>query len=290
MLRLFNREAFLTPVGETPSNELLTEALLSVPVQGDTWWTSVLQNLERLRKVQEPNIQGLAESCKVLWIGDSGSKVYNRTAGKKSKSREPKTEISAAFPRVDLTMQGISGATPADLAEQIVRVSSTSGRWDVAVLSTFLNGVDGKKWKGEPLGLEGDFRRIGEVMRRFKRPLVIVGGSADVWHYDMAWDVTVEKMRGILGEMGIPSITGVTYLKEMTMGADGVHAATGDDTTSAWQRQFGDIVHGLYALCPIETAVFKVWAPSFFAPLLTPGKGHGVVAETPTPVQGPKGH
>ena len=74
------------------------------------------------------------------------------------------------------------------------------------------------------------------------------------------------------------------------MGADGVHAVTGDDTTSAWQRQFGDIVHGLYALCPIETAVFKVWAPSFFAPLLTPGKGHGVVAETPTPVQGPQGH
>ena len=122
VLRLFNRESFLAPVGETPSIELLTEALLNVPTKADTWWGPVLPNLDRLRFVAEPNIQGLAENCKVLWVGDSGSKVYNKTAGKKSKSREPTLEITAAFPRVDLTMQGISGGTPAHIAEQIERL------------------------------------------------------------------------------------------------------------------------------------------------------------------------
>ena len=106
-------------------------------------------------------------------------------------------------------MQGMSGGTPAQIAEQIERLGPPE-KWDVTIMSTFLNGVDGKKWKGEPAGLEGDFRRIGKMLSRHKRPLVIVGGSADVWHYDIAWGVTVEKMRGILAECGVPSITGVT--------------------------------------------------------------------------------
>ena len=91
VLRLFNRESFLAPVGETPSIELLTEALLSVPTKADTWWEPVLPNLDRLRFVAEPHIQGLAENCKVLWVGDSGSKVYNKNSRQQVKEQRAKT-------------------------------------------------------------------------------------------------------------------------------------------------------------------------------------------------------
>ena len=67
-------------------------------------------------------------------------------------------------------MIGESGATPARIAD-LIEGQGNVDVWDVTVMSTFLNGVEGRKWRGEPERLEGDFRRIGELMRRRRRPL-----------------------------------------------------------------------------------------------------------------------
>ena len=170
----------------------MADALSIVPSVSANVWEQLLPLIALNTTRSGIGVQVFTSRAPVLWVGDSGSKVY-RTSGEgtqNTKSREPKADITAAFPFIDLTMVGKSGETPARLANYIEGLGPPDD-WGVTVLSTFLNGVEGRKWKGEPAGLEGDFRRIGELMGRHRRPLAIVGGAADIWHYGVAWDAMV---------------------------------------------------------------------------------------------------
>lgn len=120
---------------------------------------------------------------------------------------------------------------------------------------------------------------MGNVLKKFKRVVVICGGAADVWHYDPHWDLTVANMREVLRQEGIPSVTGEPFWREVIMYRDEVHAASGPEATSAWQRQFGTVLYGAYAIRPqLLQLQFgeNPSASSSTAPL-------GVVAETPAP-------
>ena len=282
VLRLFDRETFLALAGETPSAQSLETAVSSIPfVPGNPYpWTGAVLG-EICKHLDEPGVDvpETASKARVLWIGDSGTKIYRTTPGGKTKSRAPVAEIEEAFPNVKLSIHGLSGFTPKDLTTRVE--SEDPEAWDLVVLSTYLNGVlKGTKWAGQPAELEGDFRRMGTVLKKFKRVVVICGGAADVWHYDPNWDLMVENMREILRQEGIPSITGEAFWREVLMYRDEVHAASGPEATAAWQRQFGTVLHGAYALRPQLLQLQFGEDPSASSSQAPP---RGVMAETATP-------
>ena len=142
VLRLFDRDTYLALAGETPGVQSLETAVSSIPfVPGNPYpWTSAVLG-EISNHLDEPGVDvpETASKAKVLWIGDSGTRIYKTTEAGRTKSRVPVAEIKEAFPLVELSIHGLSGFTPKDLAARVEK--EDPGAWDLVVLSTYLNGI-----------------------------------------------------------------------------------------------------------------------------------------------------
>ncbi len=61
-----------------------------------------------------------------------------------------------------------------------------------------------------------DLREICGLLRRHKRPVLILGGTADLWKMkDLGWDSMVKNMILIAQREGIPCITGEHYSSQL---------------------------------------------------------------------------
>ncbi len=83
-------------------------------------------------------------------------------------------------------------------------------KFDCSLVVTMLNGEEQKGLRfTEDSAAGADLRELCGLLRRHKRPVLILGGTADLWKLkDLGWDSMVNKKILIAKREGIPWITG----------------------------------------------------------------------------------
>ena len=86
-------------------------------------------------------------------------------------------------------------------------------RFDVTLVVCMLNDVTGDDVNGFPeqSTVGNDLRELCERLNRLRRPILICGATADIWGFDLGWDVMVDKVVLMARALGIPTIIGEQY-------------------------------------------------------------------------------
>ena len=88
-------------------------------------------------------------------------------------------------------------------------------------------------------------------LRKFRRPMLWIGGSTDAWSYNSPpWDATCEKAVLAARALGIPTITGERYLTHLELGKDKIHAKHNADNAALFVAMFEDARKAAYAIAP----------------------------------------
>ena len=114
-------------------------------------------------------------------------------------------------PHYDMTNQGINnGFTMREIMEALPREAADIDRYDVTLIVCLLNDVarDAVHGFSEASTIGNDLRELCGRLNQFRRPVLIVGGSSDLWGYAPGWDIMVEKMVLMARALGIPTIDG----------------------------------------------------------------------------------
>ena len=93
--------------------------------------------------------------------------------------------------------------------------------------------------------------QLCEALKEHRRPLVVLGGDADMWGYGDTYDAFVHKALLICQSQGIPAIDGVDFLSHMPkIPGDNYHIQNTWDTMQLAANFLDTALHAAYAIVP----------------------------------------
>ena len=99
--------------------------------------------------------------------------------------------------------------------------------YDMTLVVCMLNVFEGEAIAAfsETSALRSELPELCRRLRQHRRPVVILGGSADLWGFDPRWDLMVAKAILICRSLGIQAVDGVRYFRQMQRMPSGWHSA-----------------------------------------------------------------
>ena len=92
-------------------------------------------------------------------------------------------------------------------------------------------------------------------LRAHKRPVMILGGNAELWSMPPGWDIMVKQMILICRSQGVLAIGGVHYLTQMEKCGDGWHLYKTEANYEALSTMLLDAVDAAFAVIPYGSYV-----------------------------------
>ena len=100
------------------------------------------------------------------------------------------------------------------------------GSYDVTLIVWMLNDIAESQITSlaETSTLGNDILDLCDHLHMFRRPILVVGGSADLWGFELRWDGMVQQISRMTRTQGIPTIDGVQYVPSFNAGISAVRA------------------------------------------------------------------
>jgi len=192
--------------------------------------------------------QEFLSSLDVLIAGDSSAHTKDPGNGKvKTWKSDLEYALTSANSKrwAKITWVHTSGGTIVDIIGTVRNYLASKGnpeQLDAAVVvSWFLNEAFTKNYKlipGTPQGLQENILVLIDLLRRFRYPAVIVGGSSKLWKVDSEFDDLLHYCRKTFHEHGIVVDSGLDAWGPARMAKDGWHLAWEDENRKVMAQFF----------------------------------------------------
>ena len=95
-----------------------------------------------------------------------------------------------------------------------------------------------------------DVCELCEHLSRFRRPILVVGGNADIWGFGIGWDVMVQNIALMARSLGIPTIDGVNYFAGLERPQQQWYSTKTEANHAVYLKLYEDARNVVYAITP----------------------------------------